>query len=150
MIPWECLDRTKVSGNNEELTLVRRGDEFSIRIGVVELMNSRVHGSEDQLAYLTCDRLANCADARMLIGGLGMGFTTAAALQRLGPDATVVVAELVSAVVSWNHGPLSHLAGLLCMIIVLRCGLQMSPTSCARQALSTTPFFLMSIMAREV
>ena len=74
-------------------------------------MNSRTHGSEDALAERTCDRLQNCSRPRLLIGGLGMGFTLAAALQHVGEQAQVVVAELVPAVVAWNKGPLGPLAG---------------------------------------
>jgi spermidine synthase len=74
-------------------------------------MNSRVHGSEDALAEQTCARLAGRAKPRLLIGGLGMGFTLAAALRQLDEQAQVVVAELVPAVVAWNRGPLGEPAG---------------------------------------
>lgn len=111
MIPWELLDRAQVPGSGEELRLCRRGPEFSIRVAGCELMNSRLHGSEDALAELACARLAGRPSPRLLIGGLGMGYTTAAALQRLGADGRVVVAELVPAVVRWNQGPLAELAG---------------------------------------
>ncbi|MBI5612242.1 MAG: hypothetical protein HY942_04105 [Gammaproteobacteria bacterium] len=112
MIPWKLLDRTPVPGGEGELMLYQRGEELSIRIaGRGELMNSRVHGSEDALAQLTCARLAGRERLRFLIGGLGMGFTLAAALRELGPDAAVVVAELVPAVVAWNRGPLGAPAG---------------------------------------
>ena len=112
MIPWKLLDRAPVPGGGGELLLYQRGEEFSIRIaGRGELMNSRVHGSEDALAALTCARLVERERPRLLIGGLGMGFTLAAALRELGPDAEVVVAELVPAVVAWNRGPLGAPAG---------------------------------------
>jgi len=111
MIPWELLDSVPVPGGKETLCLHRRGAEFSIRVDGRELMNSRVHGSEDALAELVCERLANCLAPKVLIGGLGMGYTTAAALQQLGVQAQVVVAELVPAVVGWNRGPLAGLAG---------------------------------------
>jgi spermidine synthase len=111
MIPWELLDSAPVPDGGETLRLYRRGDEFSIRIGANELMNSRTHGSEDRLAEAACARLAGRAQPRVLIGGLGMGFTLAAALRRLGPDAAVVVAELVPAVVEWNRGPLGAPSG---------------------------------------
>ena len=74
-------------------------------------MNSRVHSSEDKLAELACARIANHPGPRVLIGGLGMGFTLATALHRLGAAAKVIVAELVPAVVAWNRGPLGDLAG---------------------------------------
>ena len=113
MIPWILLDSTQVPGNGGELRLYQRGDDFSIRIVGLggELMNSRVHGSEEALAELTCARLVDCSNARLLIGGLGMGFTLAAALRHIGDQAQVVVAELVPAVVAWNKGPLGEHAG---------------------------------------
>ncbi len=112
MTPWKLLDRAPVPGGEGELMLYQRGEEFSIRVtGHGELMNSRAHGSEDALAQLACARLAGRAHPRVLIGGLGMGFTLAAALRELGPDAEVVVAELVPAVVAWNRGALGAQAG---------------------------------------
>ena len=103
MIPWELLDSTPVPGGTETLRLYRRGDEFSIRVDGCELMNSRVHGSEAALAELSCARIVNNPSPKILIGGLGMGYTTAAALDKLGAQAQVVVAELVPAVVGWNR-----------------------------------------------
>jgi spermidine synthase len=111
MIPWELLDSAQVPESGEELRLYQRGGEFSIRVGSRELMNSRTHGSEGSLAELACARIAHRPCPRVLIGGLGMGYTTAAALHRLGADGQVVVAELVAAVVAWNRGPLADLAG---------------------------------------
>ena len=112
MTPWVLLEQVQVPGNGGELRLYRRNDEFSIKIaGRGELMNSRVHGSEDALAEHTCARLAGCPQPRLLIGGLGMGFTLAAALRHLGDQAQVVVAELVPAVVAWNRGALGEPAG---------------------------------------
>lgn len=112
MIPWILLDRAPVPGGEGELMLYRRGEEFSIRItGRGELMNSRVHGSEEALALLSCARLVGRERPRLLIGGLGMGFTLAAALRELGLDAKVLVAELLPAVVAWNRGPLGAAAG---------------------------------------
>ncbi len=112
MTPWILLDSAPVPGNGGELRLYQRGDEFSIKIqSRGELMNSRVHGSEDALAVQTCERLVGNEHSRMLIGGLGMGFTLAAALRTLGAQAQIVVAELVPAVVTWNKGPLGECAG---------------------------------------
>lgn len=111
MRPWELLDSATVPGEGGELRLYRRGDEFSIKAGNSELMNSRVHGSEDALAELACQRVPEQPQPRVLIGGLGMGYTLASALQQLGPEAELIVAELVPAVVSWNRGPLAVLAG---------------------------------------
>ena len=112
MTPWILLDSAQVPGDGGELRLYRRGDEFSIKVvGRGELMNSRVHGSEDALAEQTCARLRKDTTPRLLIGGLGMGFTLAAALRHLAEQAQVVVAELVPAVVAWNRGPLGESAG---------------------------------------
>jgi spermidine synthase len=111
MVPWELLESAPVPGSQGELRLYKRGEEFSIRLDRCELMNSRVHGSEEALAELACARVAGRSRPQVLVGGLGMGYTAAAALQQLGPDGRVVVAELVPAVVKWNRGPLADLAG---------------------------------------
>ena len=91
--------------------LYRRNSEFSLRADNQELMNSRVHGSEEALSRLGCQNLAKHPSARVLIGGLGMGYSLRTALDILGEDAQVVVAELVPAVVEWNRGVLADLAG---------------------------------------
>ena len=109
MIPWVELDTASMPGEQDALRLMQRGDEFSIVVGTVELMNNRRSGSEEALATLTCARLGDRGNARVLIGGLGMGFTLRAALNGLGPDARVVVAEIVPAVAAWARGPLSHM-----------------------------------------
>lgn len=111
MIPWELLDSSKVVGEAEKMSLHRRGDEYSIKTGYSELMNSRMHGSEDALAELGCKHLYKKPQARVLIGGLGMGFTLAETLKHVADDAEVVVAELVPAVIEWNKTYLSALAG---------------------------------------
>jgi spermidine synthase len=111
MIPWELLDEARVPGADNVLRLYRRGEEFSIRVDGRELMNSRAHASEDALAELSCRPLAERRSRRVLIGGLGMGFTLAAALRTLGRDAHVVQSEIVPAVVRWNAGPLAALSG---------------------------------------
>jgi spermidine synthase len=110
MIPWELLASVSVTGG-EDLHLLRRGGEFSIRVGARELMNSRAHGSEETLAELACDRLESLAAPVVLIGGLGMGYTLAAALRRLPEGARVEVVELLPAVVDWNMGILGHPLG---------------------------------------
>ncbi len=111
MIPWELLDSVMVPGSRAELCLYRRGEEFSIRVDRQELMNSRLHGSEEALARMAYAKIADRPAARVLIGGLGMGYTVAAALAALPADGRVVVAELAPAVVEWNRGPLAELAG---------------------------------------
>ena len=108
MLPWSLIGTAKIPGDGGELRLHRRGDEFAIRVDNYELMNSRVHGSEDALASLVCPRVP--PNARVLIGGLGMGFTLMAMLQGLGPRAEVVVAELVPEVVAWHRGPLAQVS----------------------------------------
>ena len=111
MIPWELLGRAEVPGSGNTLCLYRRDREFSIRMNGREIMNSTRHGSEEALSELVCAKLASRSRVRLLIGGLGLGFTLAAALRRLGPGSRVEVAELVPEVVAWNRGMLSHLAG---------------------------------------
>ena len=108
---WELLDMADVPGGGDRLRLLRRDSEYVIKIGPHELMNSRISHSEVALADLACARLAGVARPRVLIGGLGMGFTLRAALAALGPDAAVTVAELVPAVIAWNRGPLAAVTG---------------------------------------
>ena len=111
MIPRQLIETVQVPMSAQELRLYRRGSEYSIWVGNTELMSSRVHGSEDRLAELACRNVAHRRQPRILIGGLGMGFTLAAALRVLGSDTAITVAELIPAVVAWNRGPLADLAG---------------------------------------
>ncbi|BCG70522.1 spermidine synthase [Mesorhizobium sp. 113-1-2] len=111
MIPWVQLDSAKTGDGAQELRLKRRGSEFSIMLGTNELMNSRLSGSEQALAKLSCQRIASHRQPKILIGGLGMGFTLRAALAELGNDASIVVAELVPAVVAWARGPMAEVFG---------------------------------------
>jgi spermidine synthase len=111
MIPWEFIGSARLPESREELRLYKRGGEFSIRFDAGELMNSRAHESEDALADLACAKIADRPKPRILVGGLGMGFTAAAVLKHLGAAGRVVVAELAPAVVEWNRGPLAELAG---------------------------------------
>src|ERR1700751_4574946 len=80
MIPWQHLDTAQVPGDGEPLRLMRRGTEYSIMTGGIELMNSRLSGSEEAMAALAFERIGARPKARVLIGGLGMGFTLRAAL----------------------------------------------------------------------
>ena len=107
MIPWSVVDTAQVPGGGE-LRLKQRGAEFSIMLGQNELMNSRLSGSEEALATIACERIRDRKAPRILIGGLGMGFTLRAALAALGPAARIVVAELVPAVVAWARGPMAE------------------------------------------
>ena len=85
------------------MKLIRRGDEYIILVDGAILMSSRMHGSEEALATFACQRMRTLQQPSILIGGLGMGFTLRAMLDLLPQDATVVVAELVPAVVEWNR-----------------------------------------------
>ncbi len=112
MIPRILLDTAPIPGSDKELRLYQHAKDFSIDISNEgELMSSRVHGSEESLAELTCTRISGRNRPRVLIGGLGMGFTLAAALKHLGENAELVVAELVPKVIEWNRGPLGAEAG---------------------------------------
>jgi spermidine synthase len=112
MLPRVLLGTASIPGTDKELQLFQSGDLFSIKIpGRGDLMNSRVHGSEKALADLACEKLGGNEKPRLLIGGLGMGFTLAAALKAVGPAAEVVVAELVPEVVTWNRTLIGAPAG---------------------------------------
>ncbi|MDX2429093.1 MAG: hypothetical protein QNK22_10445 [Xanthomonadales bacterium] len=109
---WTQLGEAPIPGSDKTLLLFRGKDDFSIRIsGNFELMSTRKHGSEDALGTLPCKRLKDPEKARVLIGGLGMGFTLAAVLGEVGPQAEVTVAELIPEVVEWNRGPLGEFSG---------------------------------------
>jgi spermidine synthase len=108
--PWELLGRTRTPGD-DDMTLMRRDSEYVILANGKSLMSSRMHGSEEALVTLACERARTLEEPRVLVGGLGMGFTLRATLDILPPDATVVVTELVPAIVEWNRGPLGPLAG---------------------------------------
>jgi spermidine synthase len=112
MLPRTQLGTALIPGTDKEMQLFQSGEIFSIKIpGRGDLMNSRAHGSEKALADLACKNLGGNKKPRLLIGGLGMGFTLAAALQATGPDAEVVVAELVPEVVAWNRTLIGAPAG---------------------------------------
>jgi len=110
MMPWVTLDRA-VSTDGSELALARRDRHFTIRVDGQVLMSSESHGSEEKLAEHGCAGLRAVPRARVLVGGLGLGFTARAALDLLGADARVDVVELVGAVVTWNRDVIGHLAG---------------------------------------
>ncbi|MCO6388033.1 hypothetical protein [Aliihoeflea sp. 40Bstr573] len=109
MIPWVELDSAQAPGGRERLRLKQRGTEFSIMLGANELMNSRLSGSEEALATLTQERLADTLKPSILIGGLGMGFTLRAALAAFPAEARIEVVELVPAVVRWARGQMAEL-----------------------------------------
>lgn len=109
----ELLGTAAIPGNGGTLRFHKRGEDYAIEVVGIDgdLMNSAVHGSEELLAEMALARLAEPLQARVLVGGLGMGFTLRAALKHTGPKSQVVVAELVSEVVEWNKGPLGEKAG---------------------------------------
>ncbi len=109
MIPRILIDTAKVPGDDVELRLVSHGDDFMIVLDRNELMSSRMSASEAALADLGCAHLTERSRARVLIGGLGMGFTLRRALKILPADAEIVVAELVPKIVEWARGPLAGL-----------------------------------------
>ncbi|NIJ08405.1 spermidine synthase [Sphingomonas vulcanisoli] len=109
MIPLELVDVAEVPGG-PPLRLVRRGADFMILLERNELMSTRMKGSEVALGVETCRRLGPRRAPRVLIGGYGMGFTLRAVLGELGPDAQVVVAELVPGIIAWARGPMAALA----------------------------------------
>jgi spermidine synthase len=108
--PLELLGQA-LSRDGTVLKLMRRNDEYIILANGKSLMSSRMHGSEEALATFGCRQAATLERPSVLIGGLGMGFTLRATLDLLPASATVVVAEIVPAVVEWNRGPLGPLAG---------------------------------------
>ncbi|CDM62933.1 MULTISPECIES: spermidine synthase [Rhizobium] len=108
MLPWIQLDSAPIPGESGELRLKRRGSEFSIMLGSNELMNNRLSGSEEALATLSHEKIKGRARPNVLIGGLGMGFTLRAALSVLPQESSIIVAELVPAVVQWARGPMSE------------------------------------------
>ncbi|MDP6580573.1 MAG: hypothetical protein QF681_07950 [Vicinamibacterales bacterium] len=111
MKPWELLGQTRTPDGSEMSLTVHDNDEYVILVNGQTLMSSRTHGSEEALAASGCRHTATMRQPRVLVGGLGMGFTLRATLDLLPPDAIVTVAELVPAIVDWNRGPLAPLAG---------------------------------------
>ena len=108
MKPWETL-ATATAPDGSRFELLRHDGNYVIQADGYELMTSYSHDSEDAMMSLACPRPR--ADACILIGGLGMGYTLAATLDLLPPGGSAVVSELVPEVVEWNHGPLGPLAG---------------------------------------
>ena len=109
---WTELGKATIPGTGGTLTLFQGKDDFFIRTANgIELMSTRKHGSEDALGTLVCTGLKNRDTARVLVGGLGMGFTLRTALDAVGTKAEVTVAELVPEIIEWNRGPLGEAAG---------------------------------------
>jgi spermidine synthase len=108
MKPREVLDRT-TTPDGRRLELAREGVHYVIRVDGVALMSSAAHGSEEAMARVAAEALGARPGARVLVGGLGLGFTLRAALDAF-PDATVTVAELLPPLVGYNRGALADLA----------------------------------------
>lgn len=109
MLKREHLVSAKIA-DGEMLDLYTHAGHFIIVMGRNELMSTRMRYSEEQLAELTIDRLGK-ADARILIGGYGMGFTYRAARARLGAKAQIIIAEISEAIIDWAKGPMAELTG---------------------------------------
>ncbi len=109
MLPRETIATARIP-EGDTLTLVRHGTDHIVMLGRDELMGTRMRFSEEQLAELTIERLGK-PNARLLIGGYGMGFTLRAALAALGPHGSVTVAEIVPEILDWAKGPLADLTG---------------------------------------
>jgi spermidine synthase len=104
---WVLIDTVPLPDGRGDIRLIQRADEFSIMLGTIALMNSRLSGSEEAMASLSWERISDRPHAHMLIGGLGMGFTLRAALAELPATARITVAELMPAVLSWARGPMA-------------------------------------------
>ncbi len=114
MTPRELIATAIVPGGGEELHLYSRGGDFMILLDRAELMSTRMSGSEEALAALTCERLGKRPRPHLLIGGYGMGFTLRAALAALDHSARITVVELVPEIIDWARGPMASLmAGCL-------------------------------------
>jgi spermidine synthase len=109
MKPTRLLDQA-TTPDGTPLALYEHDGDFSIRVGGVPLMSTRQHHSEERLAELACAGLRDRRRAAVLIGGLGLGFTLRETLRHVAADATVVVAELIPAVIAWNRNPAYGLA----------------------------------------
>lgn len=108
MTLWNTLARARTA-SGDDIMLRQRGNIFEIRYNGIELMSNLNHQSEDQLALRTMRRLDFRAK-RVLIGGLGLGYSLRAALDLAAPETEVTVCEIIPEVVAWNRGPLAHLA----------------------------------------
>jgi spermidine synthase len=114
MRPWTLLATATVPGEGAPLRLMQRGDEFVIMAGTNPLMNSRMSGSEEDLATLSWARIAGRTKPHVLIGGLGMGFTLRAALATMSAETRITIVEIVPEIVGWARGRLAHIfAGCL-------------------------------------
>ncbi len=109
MKPWEKL-ASAIAPDGKPVELRRRGHEYVIYAGGYDLMSSEDDASSIALSTLGCKHLQGVGAARVLVGGLGMGYTLRAALDALSKTCVVEVAELLPAVVEWNQSWLADLA----------------------------------------
>jgi spermidine synthase len=109
MKKWTLVDKT-LTPDGKTISLHEHDGAYTIRVDNAELMSTRQHASEERLAELACAHMRGIPGARVLIGGLGFGFTLKAALSAIAADATLVVAEILAAVVAWNRNPSFPLA----------------------------------------
>jgi spermidine synthase len=106
---WTTVDEA-FTLDGKTISLHEHDGSYTIRADGAQLMSTRQYASEEKLAELACAHVRGIRGARVLIGGLGFGFTFKAALRTLAPDATVVMAEILAAVIAWNSNPAFHLA----------------------------------------
>jgi spermidine synthase len=106
---WTTID-TALTPDGKTISLREHDGTYTIRVDNAELMSTRRYASEVKLAELACAHMLGIRGARILIGGLGFGFTLQAALAALAPDAAVTVVELLAAVIAWNENPAFPLA----------------------------------------
>jgi spermidine synthase len=106
---WTTVDKT-LTADGKTISLHEHDGSYTIRVDSAELMSTRQHTSEERIAELACAKLRGTRRARVLIGGLGFGFTLKAALSAVASDATVVIAEILGAVIAWNRDPSYNLA----------------------------------------
>ncbi len=108
MLDWATVERTRIA-DGTEFVLGRYGDDWVIRVGLRILMSNRMHDSEEELAEIGLSRVTS--PKTVLVGGLGLGYTARAVLDRVSTDAEVTVLELMPELVDWNRRYLGALAG---------------------------------------
>ena len=111
MKPHDLVGSARVPGHDAELRCYHHDGDFTIWLDRIELMSSRVTGSEQMLAELALERLGRRGALRVLVGGLGMGFTLARVLALVAADSAVEVVELVPEIVDWNRELFGRCAG---------------------------------------
>jgi spermidine synthase len=108
MLDWATVERTRIA-DGTEFVLGHHGGDWVIRVGLDVLMSNRMHASEESLAEIALEKVPGAQT--VLVGGLGLGYTTRAVLDRVSADAKVFVSELVPELIDWNHRYLGDLAG---------------------------------------